>query len=281
MKSDALSGIKSILDFAVENPDGVAATVLLEAVRLLRNPALKPESEQMFRDYGRKIADRIILLASVGFGQAFETFAAVASSWAYSDPTLFDELFESLPPVTTDQPMSDGVRKSWGEVFLAASSNRKDPEQGKEYATKACDLLAPFRASSDDFMRQRLAKAQLQAGDFIGAGETLEMIPEGNRNYWWHYWRGKAYAGLKVYDKAVLELDVAIGMTATPVSSFFATRGEVRAALGDSDCIIDLRTALNIGIGNPDYERDLRGELRIMEERFGGRAASTDASPTE
>jgi hypothetical protein len=57
-KSDALSLVKHILDSAVENPDEVAATVLLESVRLLLNPALKPESQQVFHHY-EMVEDRV------------------------------------------------------------------------------------------------------------------------------------------------------------------------------------------------------------------------------
>lgn len=268
-KSDALSAIKTILDSAVENPTGVAATVLLEAVRLLLQPALKPEARSMFHEYRRKIADRILLLASIGFGQAFETFAVVASSWAYSDSELFEELFQSLPPIPPEEQLTNEERQAWGEVFLAAAGNTKQPELSTEFGQKASHLLEVFANSSNNFARQRYVKAQLQISNFVGAAKTLEKMDSGARNEWWYYWRGKAYLGLGSYNAAVDAFDGAIKMSKDPRSAFFDSRAQAWIALSDPRCIDDYDTAIRLGADNAEYESYMREQLRLCQERFG------------
>jgi tetratricopeptide (TPR) repeat protein len=209
-----------------------------------------------------------VLFASIGFGQAFETLSVVASSWTYSEPVLFEELFQSLPPVTSEEQMSHEERGAWGEVFLAESGNTKDPALKEDFGRKAFSLLSVFRDSTDEFKRQRFAKSQLELGDFEGAAETLEKTVLPARKEWWHYWRGKAYAGLKEYSEAVEEFDAAIEASRAPRSAFFASRAEARAAMFDSKCIQDFETAIEVGVDNEEYETFLREQLRVSKLQY-------------
>jgi tetratricopeptide (TPR) repeat protein len=268
-KMAALSSVKTILDSAVESQNGVAATVFLEAVRLLLHPALKPDAQKMFHVYRRKIADRILLFASIGFGQAFEAFSVVAPSLAYSDSKLFEELFQALPPIPSAEQMSSEERKSWGAVFLVASGNTVDPDLINEFGWKAYRLLEVFKDSSDEFTRQRFVKAQLQVCDFDGAIQTLEKSKAESRNEWWYYWLGKAHLGLKQYEKAVNAFNFAIHISKDPRSVFFASRAQARHGLGDTKCIEDFEIAIKMGVGNSTYEISLQEQLRVCKSKFG------------
>jgi len=148
--------------------------------------------------------------------------------------------------------------------------------QVHEYARKACELLAPLK-SSFNYMRQRFAKAQLLARDFTGASDTLDEIVGGDRNEWWHYWRSKAYLGLQKLDEALVEIGHAIDLSKKPVTTFFALRLKLEKSEEIPGCVVDLRAAIDIGVGNLEYEQELCEWLKSLEARFNGKT-NTDES---
>jgi hypothetical protein len=235
---------------------------------MLLLPKLRPESKAVFEQFNRRIGDRIILLASSGFGQAFEAFAAIASYWAYVDPPLFTEIFESLPPVGREEQLTDQERKSWGEIYLAAADNMNGAPVDREYAKKAVDLLSS-RSQGNSYSRMRLAKAQIFAGLLDDAEATLNGIGDEERNLWWHFWKSLEYSARGMEKEALNEVNVAIKLSPDEMTVFFSAKAELLFKRGDRTCLDHMRKAISLGGGNARHTHNLQERLREMEECFG------------
>lgn len=239
--------IFEIIEAEREDPGSVQITTFIETLATLRRRHLHKFNAEMTRRYGPFMAQMIKAAAWSGEAQPVRAFAAVGPDWSYTQPTLFQEVFEEIELGAPSAAEDDDERVAVARICVAAT--KMYAREGKSVEADAAlgRALEFFEGlgSVTPFAAAHYADARLLAKDALGAGEVLDAVPDAKRDSFWHLRRAEALQAAGV-GGALECIERGIGLLKQPkyLSTFLSRKAELLHAAGDGEALTVLREAI-------------------------------------
>jgi hypothetical protein len=255
--------IFEIIEAERQAPGKVHITTLIETLATLRLKHLHRFNQEMTERFGPFMAQMIKAAAWSGEAQPVRAFAAVGPDWSYTQPALFQEVFEEIELGSPASAEDDDERVAVGRIYVAARKMYlRQGMTGKANNALACalqffDALMPI----GPFAAAHYADALLLAGDPRRAGDILDEVPEEKRDAFWHLRRAEAIDGTGGTG-AVDCIDRGIALIKVPKfrATFLARKAELLHTAGDPGAVAVLRDAI-AGCEDQQYRSELQQRL--------------------
>lgn len=196
----------------------------------------------LIRKHAAAIENTIVETADLGVQQAYRTFGAIGRYLSTEEPRLFDAIFARLTMPTPQSLGSDDDKASWGEICFEAS--RLPQYEGPALQAQA---LAFYEAeiAPKAFHLQRRAELLIDMGRAPEAEAMLATRNDLATSEWIQRLMARARFAEGDPSDALRWINEALGRLKAEHfrSEFLELRYDIRAALGDTDALEDLKLA--------------------------------------